>query len=59
VKLRYTRPALDDLNAILDYVAANSPRAQDAFKDAFKRSSTCLRITPQLAPVQTIPSFVD
>jgi toxin ParE1/3/4 len=26
VKLRYTRPALDDLNAILDYIAASSPQ---------------------------------
>jgi toxin ParE1/3/4 len=26
VKLRYTRPALADLNAILDYIAAQSPQ---------------------------------
>jgi toxin ParE1/3/4 len=26
VKLRYTLPALADLSAILDYIAANSPQ---------------------------------
>jgi plasmid stabilization system protein ParE len=26
VKLRYTRPALADLSAILDYIAAHSPQ---------------------------------
>jgi toxin ParE1/3/4 len=26
VKLRYTRPALADLNSVLDYIAANSPQ---------------------------------
>ena len=27
LRLRYTRPALADLSAILDYIAAHSPRA--------------------------------
>jgi plasmid stabilization system protein ParE len=27
VRLRYTRPALADLSAILDYIAAHSPRS--------------------------------
>jgi plasmid stabilization system protein ParE len=28
MRLRYTRPALADLDAVLDYIAARSPQAQ-------------------------------
>ena len=37
MKLRYTLPALADLNSVLDYIAAHSPRG--AFMPAYRRSS--------------------
>jgi plasmid stabilization system protein ParE len=32
VRLRYTRPALADLGAILDYIAGHSPKAPGVFR---------------------------
>lgn len=35
MKLRYTLPALADLDSVLDYIAHHSPQAHAAFSPAF------------------------
>jgi len=42
VKVRYTLPALADLNSILEYITAHSPRG--AFRDESETSSMFSRL---------------
>jgi len=48
VKLRYTRPALADLSAILDYIAGNSPEGAQRVQARLHAVIELLRNYPQI-----------
>ena len=48
VKLRYTRPALADLGAILDYIAAHSPRGAGRVQARIQALIALLPLHPQM-----------
>jgi plasmid stabilization system protein ParE len=48
VKLRYTRPALADLSAILDYIAAYSPRSARRVQARIQAMTDLLLLHPQI-----------
>jgi plasmid stabilization system protein ParE len=48
VKLRYTRPALADLGAILDYIDAQSPRGAGRVMARIERVIDLLLVHPNL-----------
>jgi plasmid stabilization system protein ParE len=48
VRLRYTLPALADLNAILDYIAANSPRGARRVQARIQTVIDLLVLHPQV-----------
>ena len=58
VKLRYTLPAVADLTAILDYIAARLPQARSGFRPVLRPSPTFCCSTPTSAAARTIPPFV-
>jgi len=43
VNVRFTLPALAELEAVLEYIAARPRRARAVFKPAYKRSQICFR----------------
>ena len=46
MKLRYTRPALADLNSILDYIAEQSPRSAKGVQARVKAVAELLLVYP-------------
>jgi plasmid stabilization system protein ParE len=48
VKLRYTRPALADLSAILDYIAAHSPRSARRVQARIQALTDLLLLHPRI-----------
>ena len=48
MKLRYTRPALADLGAILDYIAAHSPQSARCVKARIQSLTDLLLLHPHI-----------
>jgi plasmid stabilization system protein ParE len=48
VKLRYTRPALADLESILDYIAAHSPQSARRVQVHLQAVIDLLRVHPRI-----------
>jgi plasmid stabilization system protein ParE len=48
VKLRYTLPALADLSAILDYIAAHSPQGARRVQARIQALTELLLLHPQM-----------
>ena len=48
VKLFYTKPALEDLKNIYDYIAPDSPKAAKRFTSALKEKIKILKNYPKL-----------
>lgn len=48
MKLRYTRPALADLSAILDYIAAHSPQGARRVQARIKALTDLLLLYPHI-----------
>jgi len=54
VKLRYTLPALADLSAILDYIAAHSPQGARRVQARIQAVTDLLLLIPISAGTRTI-----
>ena len=57
VRLRYTRPALADLSAILDYIAAHSPQGAKRVQARIQTVIDLLLHHPQLGRPTTDPAI--
>jgi plasmid stabilization system protein ParE len=51
VKVRWTRPALDDLLAIFRYVARDSPEAAFRLRDRLREATAPLAVHPRIGRV--------
>ena len=57
MKLRYTRPALADLNAILDYIAAQSPQAAQRVQARIRAVADLLLLHPNMGRRTSDPTI--
>jgi plasmid stabilization system protein ParE len=57
VKLRYTLPALADLNSILDYISDASPRGAEGVKERIQRVTNLLLIHPRIGAPTDDPTI--
>ena len=58
MKLRYTLPALADLGAILDYIAAHSPQGAKRVQARIQVIIDPLLIHPRMVSARTTPPSV-
>lgn len=57
LRLRYTLPALADLEAILDYIAAHSPRGARRVQARIKTVADLLTLHPQIGRRTSDPTI--
>jgi toxin ParE1/3/4 len=57
VRLRYTRPALADLNAILDYITAHSPQGARRVQARIKAVTELLLLHPHIGRRTSDPAI--
>jgi toxin ParE1/3/4 len=57
VKIRYTQPALADLNSILDYISDTSPRGAERVKQRIQRVTGLLLAHPRIGAPTDDPSI--
>jgi plasmid stabilization system protein ParE len=57
VKLRYTLPALADLNSILDYIAAHSPQGSIRVQVRIRQIVDLLLIHPRMGSAPKTQPF--
>jgi toxin ParE1/3/4 len=57
LRLRYTLPALDDLSAILDYIAARSPQGARRVQTRIQAVIELLRLHPQIGRRTSDPAI--
>ena len=57
MKLRYTLPALADLNSILDYISESSPRGAERLKQRIQRVTGLLLTHPRIGAVTDDPTI--
>jgi toxin ParE1/3/4 len=57
VRLRYTRPALADLNAILDYIAAQSPQSARRVQARIQTITDLLLLHPNMGRRTSDPTI--
>jgi plasmid stabilization system protein ParE len=57
VKIRYTLPALADLNAILDYISESSPRGARRVHQRIQRLTGLLLIHPRMGAPTDDPTI--
>jgi plasmid stabilization system protein ParE len=55
VRLHYTAPALADLDAILDYIAAQSPQGAKRVQARLRSIIELLTTYPRIGTLTTIP----
>jgi len=57
VKIHYTLPALADLNSILDYISASSPRGAERVKQRIQRVTGLLLTHPRIGTPTDDPTI--